>query len=131
LSVSARESDYRFLIGNYEPPKPKPTSGTKVQDTFDTPGSTVQGPGATGTSEPYGGISGNKIYFYGYLTQSGLAPSAGKIKSHGRFFDIEKRLEYLENSIKLGGYCVINPADKAYFVYLNKKMMSIHVEKFE
>jgi hypothetical protein len=132
INVSAVASDYRFLIGNYEPPKANSGGGfTSVGGgTISTPGGTVQGPVVSLPSTPHGGSSGKKTYFYGYLTKSDLAPTTEKIRSHGRLFEIERRLEYLQSTVKLGSHCVINSVDKDYLVYLNRKTMNINVEEF-
>lgn len=133
LSVSETASDYRFLIGNYEAPKLNSTGGSMPTGVgpISTPGGTVPGNVKSVPSRSHGTSAEKNTYFYGYLTQSDLTPTVGKPSSHGRLFEIRKRLVDLENSIKLGGDCIINSADKTYLVYLNKKTKDIHVESFE
>jgi hypothetical protein len=132
ISVTPAASDYRFLIGNYVEPKASAGGGfTSVGGgAIGTPGGTVQSPATTLSSGPYGSRQAKEIYFYGYLTKSTFTSAPDKFTSHGRLFEMEKRITQLKINSKFGGECVVNASGKCYLVYLEKKTKNLHVESF-
>lgn len=133
MSVTARNSDYRLLIGCSEVSKGGPSRMmmTSGGGSFSTPGGNISTPSTTQWVSTGARTTESQTFFYGYLRK----PDLGIFKeydpaSHGIFYKMRNRIGDLDNSMKLGGDGVVNSKEGSYLIYVDKQNRSLYIEKY-